>query len=84
MKPTMKASGTKRLTLSCDEPPSNFAFTFNLRRYTLESERVRKRGSVSDRHSSEEGLTFTRCLPSHGLPCLTLFAQSSSDVASLS
>ena len=32
--PKLKAPGTKRLTLECDEPPSNFAFKFNLRRYT--------------------------------------------------
>ena len=29
----MKAPGTKRLKLQYDEPPSNFAFKFNLRRY---------------------------------------------------
>jgi len=32
-KPTLEAFGTKRLTLKCDEPLSNFAFKFNLRRY---------------------------------------------------
>jgi hypothetical protein len=35
MKPTLKAPGTKRLKLKCDEPLSNFAFNFNLRRYTM-------------------------------------------------
>ena len=35
IKPTLKSSGTKRLILECDEPLSNFAFNFNLRRYTL-------------------------------------------------
>ena len=34
MKPTLKAPGTERLTLKYDEPLSNFAFKFNLRRYT--------------------------------------------------
>ena len=34
IKPTLKASGTKRLTLKSDEPLSNVAFKFNLRRYT--------------------------------------------------
>ena len=29
----MKPPGTKRLKLKYDEPPSNFAFKFNLRRY---------------------------------------------------
>jgi hypothetical protein len=33
MKPTLKASGTKRLTLKSDEPLSNVAFKFNLRHY---------------------------------------------------
>jgi len=30
----LKAPGTKRLKLLYDEPPSNFAFKSNLRRYT--------------------------------------------------
>jgi len=34
IKPTLKAPGTKHLILKYDEPPSNFAFKFNLRRYT--------------------------------------------------
>ena len=34
IKPTLKAPGTKRLMLKYDKPLSNFAFTFNLRRYT--------------------------------------------------
>jgi hypothetical protein len=34
MKPMLKAPGTKRLKLQYDEPPSNFAFNSNLRRYT--------------------------------------------------
>ena len=34
MKPTLKAPGTKRLKLKYDVPLSNFAFKFNLRRYT--------------------------------------------------
>jgi len=33
MKPVLKAPGTKRLKLECDEPLSNLAFDFNLRRY---------------------------------------------------
>jgi len=35
IKPTLKAPGTKRLKLKCDEPLSNFAFNFKLRRYTM-------------------------------------------------
>jgi len=34
MKPILKAPGTKHLKPSYDEPPSKFAFKFNLRRYT--------------------------------------------------
>jgi hypothetical protein len=34
MKPTLKAHGTKRLKLNFDSLLSNFAFEFNLRRYT--------------------------------------------------
>ena len=34
MTPTLKAPGTKRLKLKNDEPVSNVAFKFNLRRYT--------------------------------------------------
>ena len=33
IKPTVKAPGTKRLKLICDDPLSNFAFKYNLRRY---------------------------------------------------
>ena len=32
VKPTLKAPGTKRLKLKCDEPLSDFAFNFNMRR----------------------------------------------------
>ena len=34
VKPTLKAPGTRRLKLKCDEPLLNFAFNFNLRRST--------------------------------------------------
>jgi len=34
IKSTLKAPGTKRLKLKRDEPLSNFAFNFKLRRYT--------------------------------------------------
>jgi len=33
IKSTLKPTGTKLLKLCCDEPPSNFAFKFKLRRY---------------------------------------------------
>jgi hypothetical protein len=34
IKPKMKAPGSMLLKLRCDEPPSNFAFKFNFRRYS--------------------------------------------------
>ena len=34
MKPMLKAPGITRLKLQHDEPPSRFAFNFNLRRYS--------------------------------------------------
>ena len=38
IKPTLKAPGIKLLKLKYDKPLSNVAFTFNLRRYSLDSE----------------------------------------------
>jgi len=35
VKPTLKAPGYKHLKLKHDKPPSNYAFKFNLRRFTL-------------------------------------------------
>jgi len=35
MNPTLKAPGSWRLKLNCDEPLSNFAFKFKLRRYIM-------------------------------------------------
>jgi asparagine synthetase B (glutamine-hydrolysing) len=35
MKPTLKPAGTKRLKLKLDYMPSDFAFNYNLRRYTM-------------------------------------------------
>jgi hypothetical protein len=34
---TVKAPGTKRLKLECDEPLSNVAFNVNLRRYSVDA-----------------------------------------------
>jgi len=42
IKPTLKAPGTKRLKLECDELLSKFAFRFNLRRYDEVQEGVVK------------------------------------------
>jgi hypothetical protein len=35
IRPTLKAPGTKRLELKCDEPVSEFASKFNWRRYNV-------------------------------------------------
>jgi hypothetical protein len=35
IKPKLKPPETKRLKLTCDEPPSNFGFNFKLRPYTM-------------------------------------------------
>jgi hypothetical protein len=43
IKPTLKASGTKRLKLQYDEPLSKVAFKFNLRRYTKGGAGIRRR-----------------------------------------
>jgi hypothetical protein len=40
MKPTLKAHGTKRLTLTFNKLLSNIAFKSNLRRYTMDDERL--------------------------------------------
>jgi hypothetical protein len=51
MKLRLKAPGTERLKLKYDDPLSNFAFTFNLRRCTTElnagAERVVRRGGAT-------------------------------------
>jgi hypothetical protein len=40
IKSTLKPPGTKRLNLQYDEPLSNFAFKFNLCRYTVAENRL--------------------------------------------
>ena len=42
IKPTLKAPGTKPLTLKCDKLISNSAFNFNLLRYTVGNAAVRR------------------------------------------
>ena len=42
IKPALTAPGTKRLKLKYDEPLSNFAFNFNLRRYIKATQASRK------------------------------------------
>ena len=54
MKPTLKAPGSTCLKLKYDEPPSEFAFKFNLRRYTMAS-------TVDGLDEAYDGLNTTEC-----------------------
>jgi len=56
IKPKLKLPGTKRLKLNCDEPPSNFAFNINLRRYRPARRCARTRGTW--RRASRQGLAL--------------------------
>jgi hypothetical protein len=68
IKPTLTAPGTKRLKLECDEPLSNFAFNFKLRRYTTgfdrwkkiygETDDVNKTGAYTRPHLSSSRAVF--------------------------
>ena len=42
IKPQLIAPGTRRLKLKYDKPHLNFAFNFNLRRYTLDLRHTRR------------------------------------------
>jgi len=48
IKPTLKAPGTKRLKLKCDDPLLSFGFNFNLRHCIVEQEPTLFSGSVHD------------------------------------
>jgi hypothetical protein len=48
IKTMLKAPGTKRLKLKCDDVASSFAFNFNLRRYILSPNMCVERKSVPD------------------------------------
>jgi hypothetical protein len=61
IKPTLKASGAKRLKLKYDEPLSNVAFEFNLRRYS----KVENSGHYIDPSATTAG---GRGLPSFTFP----------------
>jgi len=56
IKHTLKAPGSKRLKLEYDEPPSNFAFKFNSRRYTRGSQDAAPDGG--GRCGGGRGFTF--------------------------
>jgi len=46
IKPTVTATGTKRLKLKCDKLLSNVAFKFNLRRYNAEAAKGMKAANL--------------------------------------
>jgi len=46
IKPKVKAPGTERLKPNYDEPLSNFAFNFNLRRYSMASKEPHWQGGA--------------------------------------
>jgi len=58
IKSTLKAPETKRWKLKCDVPLSNFAFNFNLRRYT-EDEKLNPK-SLAEALAKLAALRFTR------------------------
>ena len=67
IKPMLKAPGTILLALRCDEPLSNFAFNFNLRRYTWGA--TRQRWSSSGRTTETPKVRPGRhCSPRYRLP----------------
>jgi hypothetical protein len=59
IKPTLKAPGTERLKLECDELLSKCAFNFNLRRYNQGTARLASCGDdgVTARPRTPKGLT---------------------------
>jgi hypothetical protein len=60
MKPTLKAPGTKRLKLRYDDPLSNLAFKFNIRRYIAVGRERRQRQSRHQSESSGGGGSWRR------------------------
>jgi len=67
IKPMLKAPGTKRLKLNCDETLSSFAFNFNLRCHT-------KDGELAVMSGGEDG--FVRKVTGAGRARHTLFANA--------
>ena len=58
MKPKLKPPGTKRLKLEYDGLLSNFAFKFNLRRYTMAE--LRGRMEAAERDAADSGAQVMR------------------------
>ena len=55
IKPKLKAPGSKRLKLRYDGPLSNFAFKFNLRRYSKEDDEWEDDDDDEEDDEDEEG-----------------------------
>ena len=53
-----------RLKLECDEPLSNFAFNFNLRRYNMDADEGEGEGAVEGYAAAEAGAYIRSLLSS--------------------
>jgi len=62
MKPMLKAPVTKRLKLTHDEPPSVFAFKFNLHHYSMAERAAELRGKQELAQERPAAGAFTRPL----------------------
>jgi hypothetical protein len=60
IKPTLKAPGTKRLKLKFEKVLSNFAFKFNLRRYTKVNALAAAETADGERASANAAVTALR------------------------
>ena len=59
MRPTLKTPGYQLLQLKCDELLSNFAFNFNLHRYSAEEPRARRGVEGRGFHSTTSQLNLS-------------------------
>jgi len=62
--PMLKAPEFMRLKLECDEPLSNFAFNFNLRRYNMDADEGEGEGAVEGYAAAEAGAYIRSLLSS--------------------
>jgi hypothetical protein len=56
IKRNLKPPGTKRLKRKCDEPPSNFAFKFKLRRYIMAAAKLKAAATIASAGVAGRGL----------------------------
>ena len=79
----------RRLRLKCDEPLSNFAFNFNLRRYTWDGgdpndreDDLQPRERCDDDDDDDDDKPDTAALDAHMLKCLVPYGGTAADLAS--